>query len=285
MRNHVSWSQLETLSDCGEKYRQRYILKETERTPKGFFIGGGALHTAIEESENTGAWADPESFERGGDIWLFFLAELNRLTLDAGGDDAVEWGGRKSKDFPKGEDRRWWEFNGPAMLRRYSALRRADEAAGLGRPSTEVKVTAPRETGIPVLGYIDQLFPDRVRDFKTGKPGASGPPFQLALYEWSLREGGHEPRSIGEYVFLRAQDAERRVYRVDLDVWVPLVPTLLEQMEGQLERGIFTYSPGRHCTWCDVAARCEVGRRLTGVGDELGGPEATDAQQAAGPRV
>lgn len=280
MRSYISWSQLDTLQDCGEKYRQRYVLPQpAERVPKGFFIGGNAVHAAIEEAESTGQWANTEALEPGGDIHLFFMADLAQRTLEAGGDEAVEWGGRKSREFPGGEDQSWWKFNGPAMLRRYASDRRSDQDKGLGVPETEVKVSARRGDGKSVLGYIDQLFPDRVRDYKTGSwSGAAAPPLQLALYEWVLRESDHEPRHIGEYVYLRQADATRRVYQVDLDVWVPLVPMLLDQMEQTLAGEVFTYSPGRHCIWCDVAPGCEVGRRLGGNdGNGLGGPQAADS--------
>jgi hypothetical protein len=284
MPDHVSWSQLETLSTCGERYRLRYLGEKVPQTPKGFFIGGNAVHASIEEAENSGLFMDPGAFERGGDVWLFFITDLNKRVLDAGGDEAVEWGGRKTKEFPEGEDRRWWEFNGPAMLRRYCLLRQEDEAEGLGKPETEVRVRMPREDAPGFLAYIDQLYPDRVRDYKTGKP-SSAPPLQLALYEWMLRNLGHPERHIGEYVYLRPADAAGRVYQVDLDAWVGLVPTLVAQMDQTLQLGKFTFSPGMQCGWCDVAPSCEVGRRLKDSGHGLGGPQAPDQGQAVGTSV
>ena len=282
--SYLSWSQVETLAGCGRKYELRYVEKMGS-VEKGYFIGGNAIHTTIAESEGAGWWGNPELFAHDGEAVAFFRNEVARLVAKAGGAAKVEWGGRKTKEFPEGENQDWWNYQGAQMLRRYSSLRQEDNAKGREAPKTEVQVKFTHD-GQLVLGYIDQLFnsgriDDRVRDYKTGAKYSPDTPLQLALYGYAVRQTlGVEVRW-GEFIYLRSTDG-RLVYEVDLTEWYDLIPILLEEAQVELERGVFTHRPGWQCKTCDVAPFCEVGRRLVerkldgeGQHDEAPGVEAT----------
>lgn len=45
--SHLSYSQVETLLSCGEKYRLTKIVQVPEQ-PAWYLIGGSAVHTATE---------------------------------------------------------------------------------------------------------------------------------------------------------------------------------------------------------------------------------------------
>jgi PD-(D/E)XK nuclease superfamily len=94
---HLSWSQLQTLSDCGVKYELTYV-KQVPRAPQGYFIAGRAIHAAIEWAETEwdqsepgapAAWSQPRVVgEQFGYIFDAMIGE-------EGGADAIRWAGRK----------------------------------------------------------------------------------------------------------------------------------------------------------------------------------------------
>jgi hypothetical protein len=104
---HLSWSQLQVLSDCGEKFRLSYVL-DVPRAPQGALIAGRAIHAAIEWAETEwdqtepgapAAWSDPKIVgEQFGYIFATMVEE-------EGGADAIRWAGRKlvntSVEYPR----------------------------------------------------------------------------------------------------------------------------------------------------------------------------------------
>lgn len=260
-RPQLSWSQYRSLMlGCGKQYELERLVQVSPKA-KGYFIGGRAVHATIEESEATGWWGSVDTFAPNGVGWRYFRDQLDSEVAEHG-EENIDWGGRKTKDFPGGEDVAWWHFNGGSMLRRYAALRREDvEKRLLPQPTVEVELVVTLPSGRIIKGYIDQLFPDRSRDYKTGRSyKVSDLGLQLATYEYGLRQLGHEPRTLGEYIFLRSSDG-RILGQVNLDRWVRHVEVLFEQMERRLEAHDFAYAPSmQNCGTCGVLEFCEIGR-------------------------
>src|SRR5260370_1399775 len=78
---HLSWSQLQTLSDCGEKYRLSYVV-DVPRAPQGPLIAGRAIHATIE-------WAETPQPELEGwcpaqDVCVGTFDECREATLSIG---------------------------------------------------------------------------------------------------------------------------------------------------------------------------------------------------------
>lgn len=270
MPDYLSWSQFDTFASCGVKYKLSYIDK-VPQAPRGYFMGGSAVHRTIEESEALGWWGDPDRFLTDGEATAFFHAQLESEVTKAVGD--ITWGGRKTKASPGGEDLKWWHASGPMMLRRYASLRREDHAKGFPTPKTEVKVSFPGPGDKPVIGYIDQLFEPLphevgsfdgiVRDYKTGSRFKPDHPLQLVLYGRAIRDTVGYEVARGQFVYLRAQDG-RLVHEVNLSPWYTLLDTLMEEWQAAMETGQFIHRPGWQCATCDVGPYCEVGRKLGG---------------------
>lgn len=283
---YLSWSQLDSFAGCGRKYELSY-LEKVPKGPRGYFIGGHAVHETIQESESAGWWADVARFQKGGEAETFFHLTFEKELSEASAD--LLWGGRKSKAHPDGENAAWWHSNGPSMLRRYSSLRREDETKGYGRPETELKVSFAGPGGKQVLGYIDQLFPPmahqvgasegRVRDYKTGS-STPPTPLQLALYGKAVRETMDMDVRWGEFVKLRSNDG-RLAHEVDLYPWYPVLDKLMTEWDEAIRSGVYLHRPGFLCGTCDVGAYCDVGRLLGGHEEVKVEGESGDAAQAA----
>jgi hypothetical protein len=104
---HLSWSQLQTLADCGEKFRLSYVV-DVPRAPQGPLIAGRAIHAAIEWAERSqrefDGWCPIQDLTHGTDQERAdFLASLKGEfeaifdddVADEGGADVIRWGGRK----------------------------------------------------------------------------------------------------------------------------------------------------------------------------------------------
>lgn len=266
-RGYLSWSQVSSYQTCGEAYRLRYF-EHAPSEPSGAAIAGASIHEVIAEAEAAFWWQ--EGF--ADQLREVFVRTFVRRVTEAGGELACRWGGRKSRDYPNGEDFRWWLFNGPLMLNRYAQVRAADEDAGsqVLLPNVERKVSAflrvpQRPEPILLIGYLDQLVLVNadgeavVRDWKSGRWSE---PLQLAVYAWMLANQ-EAPLTVtrGELVKLR-QPLEKTVEAYDLTQWTDLVPRLaLDTIRG-IEAGVFPIRPSMLCPSCSVREHCPWGSTL-----------------------
>lgn len=272
--SYVSHSQLRAFSDCPAKFRLRYV-DGVKGEPQGAFIGGSAIHRTIEESERQGWWADPENFQRNiaaphGAALEFFREEYGRRLAEAGGPEAVRWAGRKSKEFPQGEDAAWWLKNGEFMLRRYADTR-TSVLADFEFKGVEMKVTLTLPSGREVLGYIDAFLGDLagavLADWKTGVPGRAGPD-QLAEYAVMVDGSpaselvGGEMVERGLIVDLRAADATRRHRWFNLAPLKPFVVERYEALNAMRDLGQFPPEPNAWHSSCYVREACDYWHAL-----------------------
>lgn len=153
----LSYSQMNVLLDCGEKFRLSYghrlglFEERVPREPQGSFLGGITIHEQIEVAEREEDWPDRTRFAAGGkalerfhraldaklsDQWFpcpdcAETGEVPDLASDTmvvcprcdgertlRGEAAVRWGGRG-----QGENLAWWHKQGEFMLRRYQETR------------------------------------------------------------------------------------------------------------------------------------------------------------------
>lgn len=272
----LSWSQVSTLSSCGQKYKLLY-LEEIEKSPQGSLIAGSAVHSTIEWAENESV---PARFREGGGldesnlraaVGSKFLEIFNRAVEQVGGAEQIRWAGRKTKDYPAGEDDRWWRWQGPVMMRRWLEVRGRDfdRNVKLLEGAVESRVVARLDSGRQVKGYVDATLAvdgdgaPFVRDWKTGRPGGASP-MQLAIYAWLIERSTGIAVSAGESGYLRATEIDKRlVHHPDLRPLIDLVPGVFEDHLRRVESGVFEISPSPFCSSCDVAQACPYGRWLT----------------------
>lgn len=274
---YFSWSQLSTYSECGEKYRLSYV-ERVDRESKGAFIGGHAIHAAIEWAEREGLperWAKADGLtgerKRIEDAieWVFhdeFAAERAKL------EGEPVWGGRKSKEFPRGEDELWWARSGPMMLRRFLSIRYDDFERGWRAVDTEIEhrltVTLPSGTKLKaILDFVilaDQDGQAVIRDYKSGTWRQSA--MQLATYAWAADQGLGVRPVAGEFAYLRTVDAAKRLDRYDLTGLVPLVPEMFAELERGIDAGLFMLNPSNLCSSCTVKKHCRYGAQIVGTG-------------------
>jgi hypothetical protein len=124
---HWSWSQLETLEDCGAKYRMTKLDQLTQ-VPQWALVGGNALHAAVAEVElsHDAQWA-PATTPPGwpdeaalGVLWnRVFHAEIAKVNAEHPGMPMDQW--RASKQGKEGYD--FWRVEGEHMLVTYVAMR------------------------------------------------------------------------------------------------------------------------------------------------------------------
>jgi len=117
---HLSWSQLQTLSDCGEKFRLSYVL-QVPRAPQGPLIAGRAIHAAIEWAETPQPeledWCPAQDLTYGTDdeqreailsVGSQFRNLFDAMVGEEGGADVIRWGGKKLVNTSV-EYQRFWD--------------------------------------------------------------------------------------------------------------------------------------------------------------------------------
>ena len=73
----LSWSQLSTWADCGEKWRLSKLERVPE-IPQGALIAGREIHAAIAQAEPESMWQREDARDPDGPIAARFLASTAR---------------------------------------------------------------------------------------------------------------------------------------------------------------------------------------------------------------
>lgn len=255
-----SYSQLETWSTCGEKWRLSYQVRIPEE-PAVWLVGGTAFHTVAEqvmrgEDVNVDlAWAS---------AWNAAYLDVLERNPDANPDMST-WrrAGRVSKDKPNKEDHTWWQQAGRQMVRDFLTWRE-----GPGRNLTVLDHGGELllETQLmPLLGgIVVKAFPDAVvvdehgqacvLDYKTGSRTPNNGGLQLGVYKAALMELiGVEPVWGLYYMARQGGLAEPK----NLAHWTPArVGSLFATFDAQEKRGEYLPKLGDHCGFCSYKANC-----------------------------
>lgn len=263
---YLSYSSLSTYLKCGESYRLSRIEKVPE-APAYWLPGGTAVHYGCEvfDQEYEGGLDYQEAVARGvqayHDKFTEAVAELDAQR------DGQEWraGGRRSKQWPNGEDATWWRTEGPPQVARYADWRLGHSALHIwtvpetGDLAIELPFSTDLGNGNLTHGYIDRIFINEasleliVVDLKSGQRTPSDPT-QLALYATAVEiEHGIRPR-YGAYYMTRegALKGEADLSRFDrnmLGMWLTMART-------GIENELFLPHIDSMCNTCSVRNYC-----------------------------
>jgi hypothetical protein len=269
---YLSHSQVETLTDCGEKYRLGRVVGVPE-TPAMWNVGGRAYHSAIEYWERERFEREEPSIDQAVEEFSrVFETELSEAEADyvkgawpdANGEivaHPVPW-----RIAARGvEDEAWWREHGAGMVRAY-VLQSEDDQTELaptpdGRAAVEVEFMVTI-AGVPFKGYIDQVrkFPNKsaliVRDLKAGKRTPTSTT-QLGEYGVSLEALWGIPYDTmrGEYFMARTA---RTTPRLQLAVSHPRVTVEYGVATAWFMKngGLFLPRPSSFCKSCAFSAFC-----------------------------
>src|SRR6185295_1918759 len=160
--SYLSHSQVETMTDCGEKYRLTRIVGVPE-APAFWNAGGRAVHAAAEYWERERFLRETPGMGDTVDVFRnTFETEIVQAESDWLGDRVadpahppVPW-----RVAARGkEDDAWWREHGAEMTRAYIMQSEDDQtelaATPDGQPAVEVEFMVDI-AGIPFKGFIDQ---------------------------------------------------------------------------------------------------------------------------------
>lgn len=254
---HLSFSALNTLTSCGERYRLERGLR-LSGPPSWAMVGGSAVHSASEEIDhefgNSHVW----------DLATLFESHLEKAVVnqEERGDytrDEFKSTGRASKDWPNKENRDWWMHHGPLFVQNWVTWREAspwDLFTHNGTPGIELAINITLG-GKPNVMYVDRLFvlPSGeliVVDLKTGarKP----PPFQLGQYKVGIEEALDVPVAWGAYWNARTNSTSpaEDLSRFDRE-WLD---ELYWRGNEIITQGLFIGNSDMQCDWCSVNRYC-----------------------------
>jgi CRISPR/Cas system-associated exonuclease Cas4 (RecB family) len=267
MTGPLSHTRISTYSDCGEKFRLQYLVEGLEREPQGALLGGISVHDTVERMERDGLALDEHAYESDGIAQVYFTTRLNQHVEEAGGVDAIRWGGQRSKAFPEGKNYDWWSLYGPGMVRRYHETRLADEMVGLEVVGVEMEVNALLPSGTYLTTRIDQLLRVKdgdevyiIRDWKTGMPRPASK-LQAAIYGYAVRQTIGVKVTRGQISYLAL--SQPRIDDFDVQTLTDVALGWVEQVERGMDQGIYVMNPGGYCASCSVRAACSWGQTLS----------------------
>jgi PD-(D/E)XK nuclease superfamily len=256
-RAHVSYSSLTSYLDCGERFRLERI-KNVSGEPGYWLAGGSAVHTASE-------WVD-HSLLGGADSHEALAQGTHHFDVEfakqLSGHEAWKTSGRKTKEYPNGEDESWWRVNGHNMVQSYLDWRLTSGFQLLqmpdGTPAIEVATDFNLPGDVKVKAYIDRVFvhPDgtmHIIDIKTGK---STPPsaLQLGLYATALEiQFGMRPQFGGYWMARSGTVPENNV----LDRYTKeMLGRWMRDFRKAVESEIFIPHVTNMCVGCSVNVQC-----------------------------
>lgn len=288
---HLSHSQIDTVGQCGVKYRLTRVGRPEDRdggadwpetlheVPEWSHIGGNTFHAIVEMLEQRWAQnpaAAPPRDDENEMLWsTYFEVEIGKIEASSPVPRA-RW--RASKQGAEGET--WWRANGPLMIARYLAARPAEPTALLPDPAAgaalaiEIERTVQVPTGYGPIAYKAIL--DRVtlrydpatgvttyviRDYKTGASMPSDPQ-QLGEYANVLRLLGVPPTARIVGTFFNARKGTWTP-EVDLDAaypaeWFQYYITTGYAQRLALTAGPTPARPSSFCGGCTVRWACPV---------------------------
>ena len=247
----LSYSSLDTLLTCGEKYRLTKVLGAPQ-SDAWYLFGGSAVHDATEMLDK-GEQEDPAK------AWSIAWEKQMERVVDA---SKVRAAGRATKANPNKEDQAWWEKSGLEQVKGWVEWVAARKAAGWTLLETEAAFEVTLGS-TPVRGYIDRVFvtdtgETLILDLKTGgrQPQST---VQLGVYRQGYLKKTGTDSFLGTYFMTRQGGAD----------YEPTVHSLTHYTEDMLgrwydrakaivEAGLFVPHVGPLCPSCSVAPHCEA---------------------------
>lgn len=268
--SYLSHSQVETLTDCGEKYRLSRVVGVPE-APAMWNAGGRAFHSAAEHFERERFLAGTPSIEETLEVFhQIFEDEVSQAEHDW-----IE----QQPDYERSEivnvpwrianrgkeDDAWWREHGAGMVRAYVLQSEEDQtelvATPDGQPAVEVEFMVTI-AGVPFKGFIDQIrqLPKKpaliMRDLKAG---ARTPTSTSQLGEYGVAASilWGEPYGLmrGEYYMARTARTTARIQLAEAHPRASVeyaIATAWFMKNG----GLFLPRPSAYCKSCAVSAFC-----------------------------
>lgn len=259
-----SVTQLTSYSECGLRYRLRYVDRIPE-TPAWWNLGGRAFHEVAREFETARAVHDDlmsadQAAKQFGMIFDRMIEEQLAATPDAA---STTWrAANKGK-----ETGQWWFDNGPEMAAAYvsHALRSGDRPLMLGADSPALELALVADVGgVRTIGYLDHVAVNhaertiKIKDYKTGSRLPTDPA-QLLTY--------------GTLIATLPADLLPAGYRVTGEYWAARKATVAgtraltgPAVDANAERfaefdraeraGVYLPSPSSFCGGCPVRSHC-----------------------------
>jgi hypothetical protein len=254
-KGYVSYSGISTWQDCGWKF---YLSRVQQIPEKGswWLVGGNAVHTASEMFDK-GEGTDPKTlFDEAWQV------TCSRYITEGVDPTEFRTSGRKTREYPQGEDAAWWLANGPGMVQNWIDFRRTSGFSLVeigGVPAIEVEVQA-EVGGVMVRGFIDRVMQDPdgklcALDLKSGSREPVSP-IQLGIYRALLEANLGIVPERGYYWMARNGRASQFH---DLTVYTP--QTLASWVQGfslAVANDVFIPHPSNLCGTCGVNQSCYV---------------------------
>lgn len=264
---YLSYSSLSTYLRCGESYRLSRI-EHVPEAPAYWLPGGTGVHYGCEvfdrayEAGEDYSEAVKQGIQAFHDSFSKAVQELDEQR------DGQEWraGGRRTKQWPNGEDAAFWRQDGPVQVANYADWRRAHSALHIWTPpgeeetlAIELPFSSDLGSGVLTHGYIDRIFINEasleliVVDLKSGQRTPADPT-QLALYATGVElTYGVRPRYGAYYMTRKAELAgEADLSRFDKD----LLGLWLRMAKEGIENQQFLPRISSECGTCSVQNYC-----------------------------
>ena len=246
-----SHSQLTGWLKCPEQYH----LERREGIPTVPGVGavaGQAVHLATEKIDQ-GEWPNDPVW-----AWEQARAEKVRDEFDKSGIPSDRWriSGRKTKEWPLGEDWNWWNQKGPQQIANWHNFI-SNSRYTLIPDLIEIEVNA-EIGGVMVKGFLDRVAVNDdgeagVIDLKSGAYQPKGS-MQLGLYRYLLNKTVGLDPVWGAFFMTR-----RGVLTapVKLEKWSDdRLDTMVRAINGQIVSGEHWPQPNMLCKACGVNAHC-----------------------------
>lgn len=248
---YLSYSGLDNLLTCGEKFRLQKIVSVPQQDA-WYLLGGSAVHDATEMLD-LGIHEDPQ--KAWDEAWGKQLANVTNF-------DTVRAGGRATKEYPNKEDRSWWEKHGPQQVSAWQQWMQARLAEGW----TLLGVEIPFQITLgdtPVRGFIDRAFADpngevELWDLKAGSR-APASTVQLGVYRHGLLQSQGIDAYIGRYFMTRHGAPDYMPPQHALGIYTEeMLARWFARAKAIIEGGLFVPHVGPLCSSCTVAQYCEA---------------------------
>lgn len=173
--------------------------------------------------------------------------------------------GRKTKEYPNGQDYAYWEQMGQQHIKNYIKFRHENRNLRIwttpdGTPAIEIGMKIPFPGGVPVKMFIDRIFqaPDGTLIVVDLKTGARIPDSELQLGFYAagieLLYGKEHRPGYGAYMMTKEGDITAPL---PLDMYTPeLIGSWLVKFDDAVQREIFLPHVGPHCRSCGVIKYC-----------------------------
>ena len=242
----VSYSQLETFSQCPLKYKYRYVLR-LPTPPSHVLSFGQTIHRTLRDFHREDLFNPPEADRKPPDVNR--LLELYQHHWLPEGYESKE---HQQKRFEEGQE----------VLKEYFTKHKGS----LGEPVQLEKKFTLRVGGVPLIGSIDRVdkLPDggfEIVDYKTGKVKEQkyvDKDAQLSIYALGAKEAlGIEPKSLALYFV----EENKKVSTTRSPEQLSKKREEIKEQIEEIKKSEFEPKTSMLCNWCPYKTLCPAYKR------------------------